>query len=59
MSSGVMMSKEVITLAGLPMNDPTQNQYQIGSLTNMHANPVDGGVFDVVTGDANNHTNQS
>ena len=42
-----------ITLAGLPMNDPTQNQYQIWIVDpNMHANPVDGGVFDIVTGDA-------
>ena len=42
-----------ITLAGLPMNDPTQNQYQIWIVDpNMHANPVDGGVFDIVTADS-------
>jgi len=42
-----------ITLAGLPMNDPTQNQYQIWIVDpNMHANPVDGGVFDIRTADA-------
>ena len=39
-----------ITLAGLPMNDSSKNQYQIWIVDpNMHANPVDGGVFDIVT----------
>ena len=42
-----------ITLAGLPMNDPSKNQYQIWIVDpNMHANPVDGGVFDIVNADS-------
>ena len=42
-----------ITLAGLPMNDPSKNQYQIWIVDpNMHANPVDGGVFNITTADA-------
>jgi len=39
-----------ITLAGLPMNDSSKNQYQIWIVDpNMHANPVDGGVFNINT----------
>tara|TARA_B100000965_G_scaffold353062_1_gene328685 strand:- start:85 stop:900 length:816 start_codon:yes stop_codon:yes gene_type:complete len=53
-SGNVMWSDDsqrgFITLAGLPMNDSSKNQYQIWIVDpNMHANPVDGGVFDIVT----------
>lgn len=42
-----------ITLAGLPMNDPSENQYQIWIVDpKMHANPVDGGVFNITSIDS-------
>ena len=41
-----------IIIAGLPMNDPTQNQYQVWILDPLnHKQPVDGGVFDVTQAD--------
>mgnify|MGYP002526087998 FL=1 len=40
--------KGFIKIAGLPMNDPRQNQYQVWILDPLnHKQPVDGGVFDV------------
>lgn len=56
-SGNVMWSDDgqrgFITLAGLPMNDPSKNQYQIWIVDpNMHLNPVDGGVFDITNIDS-------
>ena len=44
--------KGFIKIAGLPMNDPSQNQYQVWILDPLnHKQPVDGGVFDVTQTD--------
>ncbi len=40
--------KGFIKIAGLPMNDPNKNQYQIWIVDPLkHGQPVDGGIFDV------------
>ena len=40
--------KGFIKITGLPMNDPTQNQYQVWIVDPLkYEQPVDGGVFDV------------
>lgn len=36
-----------MTFKGLPVNDPSNEQYQLWIVTAGHAHPVDGGVFDV------------
>jgi hypothetical protein len=44
--------KGFIKLTGMPMNDPTQNQYQVWIVDPLnHEQPVDGGVFDVTQTD--------
>ena len=44
--------KGFIKIAGLPMNDPSQNQYQVWILDPLnYTQPVDGGVFDVTQAD--------
>ena len=44
--------KGFIKITGMPMNDPTQNQYQIWIVDPIkYKNPVDGGVFDITKSD--------
>ena len=44
--------KGFIKIAGLPMNDPSQNQYQVWILDPLnYTQPVEGGVFDVTQAD--------
>jgi len=44
--------KGFIQIAGLPMNDPNKNQYQIWIIDPLkYGQPVDGGIFDVIRTD--------
>ena len=44
--------KGFIKITGMPMNDPSQNQYQIWIVDPIkYQNPVDGGVFDITKSD--------